>query len=174
MKRILSVAVFAALASGAFAATPDAQVNFTGKVIDGTCTIAGTGSNPTVINVPLTQVHNSKFTAATAAIEDGKNTFSIALTNCPSGTTTVKWDNSVNVDGAAGTLKNTTTSGGTNAQIQLFKSDGTTAINLATDPGVSFTGASQTYNYVAKYYAKTLPVTGGDLTTFTYIYLTYN
>jgi len=172
MKKLIAVAL-CSLSGVAFAA-PDAQVNFTGKVIDGTCTVQGTGTGTKQISVPLTQVHNSKFTAAGMAIDDGKSSFDIKLTNCPNATTTLKWDNSANVDSATGTLKNTVTSGGTSAQIQLFKADGTTVVNLATDPGVSFTGTAQTYTYIAKYYAKTLPVTGGDLATFSYIYLTYN
>lgn len=172
MKRVLAITAMSVLASNAFSATPDAQVNFTGKVIDGTCTIAGTGSSPTQINVPLSSVMNSDFTAI-GALSKNQKSFDIVLTNCPTATTTMKWDAAVNVDAAAGTLKNTNTSG-TSAQVQLFKSDGTTAINLATDPGVSFTTTSQTFTYVAKYYAKALPVTGGDLSTFTYLYLTYN
>jgi type 1 fimbria pilin len=172
MKRFALASLFSVVAANAVAAGPDAQVVITGKVIDGTCTIGTGGSSPVVITVPLSQVHNSKFTAANMAIDDGKNSFDIKLTDCPNGTTTMKWDNAANVDSATGTLMNT--GGGTNAQVQLFKSDGTSAINLATDTGVSFTGATQTYTYVAKYFAKTLPVSGGDLSTFTYLYLTYN
>lgn len=172
MKRVFAITAISVFASSAFATTPDAQVNFTGKVIDGTCTIGGTGSNPTQINVPLSSVMSSDF-ATTGALSKNQKSFNIVLTNCPTATTTMKWDAAVNVDAAAGTLKNTNTSG-TSAQIQLFKSDGTTAINLITDPGVSFTTTNQTFTYVAKYYAKALPVTGGDLSTFTYLYLTYN
>lgn len=172
MTKRLAVAGLFFCAANAFAATPDAQINITGKVIDGTCTIAGTGTGPVQINVPLSSVMSSDFTT-TGALNKNQKSFDIVLTNCPTATTTMKWDATVNVDAAAGTLKNTNTSG-TSAQVQLFKSDATTAINLATDPGVSFTTTNQTFTYVAKYYAKALPVTGGDLSTFTYLYLTYN
>ncbi|MEE9101723.1 fimbrial protein [Pseudomonas nitroreducens] len=172
MKKLIAMVCCSTFGSIAFAATPDAQINITGKVIDGTCTIAGTGSAPTQINVPLSSVMSSDF-AAVGALSKNQKSFDIVLTNCPTATTTMKWDAAVNVDAAAGTLKNTNSSG-TSAQIQLFKSDGTTAINLVNDPGVSFTTTSQTFTYVAKYYAKALPVTGGDLSTFTYLYLTYN
>ncbi|WEJ72982.1 MULTISPECIES: fimbrial protein [unclassified Pseudomonas] len=172
MKKILAAAGIFSCAANVYAAIPDAQINITGKVIDGTCTIAGTGSAPTQINVPLSSVMSSDF-AAVGALSKNQKSFDIVLTNCPTATTTMKWDAAVNVDAAAGTLKNTNSSG-TSAQIQLFKSDGTTAINLVNDPGVSFTTTSQTFTYVAKYYAKALPVTGGDLSTFTYLYLTYN
>lgn len=171
MKKLVVSAVLSSFASVALA-VPDAQVNFSGKVIDGTCTVAGTGTGPTQINVPLSSVMSSDF-ASTGALSKNQKSFNIVLTNCPDATTTMKWDAAVNVDAAAGTLKNTIT-GGTSAQVQLFKADATTAINLATDPGVSFTATNQTYTYVAKYYAKSLPVTGGELNTFTYIYLTYN
>lgn len=172
MRKLLLLGVLLPLIPGVYAATPDAKINFSGKVIDGTCSIDGTGTNPTQITVGLSSVMSSDF-ATTGALNKNQKSFNIVLSNCPTATMTMKWDAAVNVDAAAGTLKNTNTSG-TSAQIQLFKSDGTTAINLATDPGVSFTTTNQTFTYVAKYYAKALPVTGGDLSTFTYLYLTYN
>ncbi|MBB4866048.1 major type 1 subunit fimbrin (pilin) [Pseudomonas nitritireducens] len=169
MKKLLAIVLLASSSSAVFAA-PDAQINITGKVIEGTCTIDGTGTGTKQIDVPLNSVMASAFTAP-GAIDNGRKSFDIKLTNCPDATTTLKWDASANVDGATGTLKNTAS--GTNAQVQLFKSDGTTPVNLASDPGVSFTGTSQTFTYVAKYYAKTTPVTGGALSTYSYIYLTY-
>ncbi|MFV3411924.1 fimbrial protein [Pseudomonas nitroreducens] len=172
MKKIFLAVALSSLFVDVCFAIPDAQINITGRVIDGTCTIAGTGSGPTQINVPLSSVMSSDFTSI-GALSKNQKSFNVVLSNCPTATMTMNWDTAMNVDAGVGTLKNTS-SGGTNAQIQLFKSDGTTAINLMNDPGETFTETNKTFTYVAKYYAKALPVTGGNLSTFTYLYLTYN
>ncbi|QRY79078.1 type 1 fimbrial protein [Pseudomonas sp. PDNC002] len=168
MKKLLAVTLLSSVASVAMAAGPDAQVTINGRVIDGTCLVNGQAA-PAQITVTLDTVQRTALSAFTGY---GTKPFSIALTNCPAATTTMKWDPVTNVDTTTGTLKNTIV-GGTNVNVRILKADGTTPINLVTDPGVSFTGTSQSYNFNAQYYPVSAP-TAGDLKTIAQLFLTYN
>lgn len=163
----LFVAIMLSTASaGAFAY--DAQVNFNGEVLDQTCTInsAVSGAN---INVTLDTIGVSALT--NAGDWAGNKKFTIQLTNCTAATTTVKWEQMVNVDNTTGTLKNTAI-GGSNASIRVLNDD-LSPVDMAADIGRTITGATANLDYYAQYYASAAPVTPGQVTTFGYITLTY-
>ncbi|MFS2124593.1 fimbrial protein [Pseudomonas sp. Pseusp97] len=160
------VLLWLAASSSAFAY--DTQINFSGSFINSTCKING-GAIPASMTVTLGRAEARKFGAA-GDTQMNKD-FTISLSDCTAATTTVKWDNMVNVDASTGALKNTV-SGGSNIQIRVL--NGTAPVNMASDSGRSFTGTSAQLVYTAQYYAKTVPVTPGQVSTFGTITLSYN
>lgn len=166
MNKLLICMFLSSASFGAFAY--DAQVNFSGEVIGQTCMINGSASAGTT-DVVLDKISTSSLQKA--GDWAGNKKFTLALTNCTGATTTVKWEPMVNVDPATGALINTA-AGGSNAQIRVLNDD-FTAIDLTADAGRSITGPSGNLDYYAQYYAKTAPVTAGQVSTYGYVTLTY-
>lgn len=166
--KIKILAVTCALAFSVGAHAYDAQINFNGRILNSTCKI-NSAVTPTSMSVPLVDAEARDFIGAGST---QKNTdFTIALSECTATTTTVKWDNMANVDSTTGALINTA-AGGSNVQIRVL--NGATPINMVADTGRSFTGASASLTYTAQYYAKTVPVTPGLVSTYGTISLIYN
>ncbi|HEF4761904.1 TPA: type 1 fimbrial protein [Pseudomonas putida] len=169
MKKILVAALLTTASFGAFAY--DAQVNFSGLVLDQTCQINGQ-LGQALMNVTLPTVNKSALT--TASSWAGNTPFKFDLTNCPVSATSAKWEVTSLVDATAdGTLKNSVA--GTNATLRLLDPIGT-PININTDLGYAFTPAadgSYTLNYTAQYFSKAGAATAGQLKTVGYMTLTY-
>jgi major type 1 subunit fimbrin (pilin) len=167
MKKLLVAAILSSASVGAFAY--DAQVNFTGEVLDQTCQVNG-NLGSTVVDVTLPKVNRSSLAGAESWA--GNTPFTFTLSNCPVSATRAKWEITGQVD-AAGTLVNTVT--GTNATVRLLDPNGA-AININTDAGYTFTPApdgSATLKYLAQYYSKAGSATAGQLKTVGYWTLTY-
>lgn len=164
--KIFVATVLSTASAGAFAY--DAQVNFNGEVLAQTCEINGavTGAN---IDVVLDTIGVNAL--ANAGDWAGNKKFTIQLTNCTAATTTVKWEQMINVDSATGALKNTAV-GGSSALIRVLNAD-LSPVDMAADPGRTITGPTAALDYYAQYYAATGPATPGLVTTFGYITLVY-
>ncbi|WP_095147877.1 fimbrial protein [Pseudomonas sp. Irchel s3a18] len=167
MKKLFVAMLLSTASAGAFAY--DTQVNFDGEVTDQTCQISGPGGLGGSINVALDTIGVSALT--TVGSWAGNKKFTIQLTNCTAATTTVKWEQMVNVDATTGALKNTA-AGGSNALIRVLNDD-QTPVNMAADTGRTFTTAAADLDYYAQYYASVVPVTAGLVSTFGYVTLTY-
>jgi major type 1 subunit fimbrin (pilin) len=166
MKKLFVAMLLSTASAGALAY--DAQVSFDGEVLDQTCTINGAASGAS-INVVLDTIGVNAL--ANAGDWAGNKKFTIALTNCSGATTTVKWEQMVNVDSITGALKNTVV-GGTNALIRVLNDD-LSPVDMAADTGRTITGAAADLDYYAQYYASVVPVTAGQISTFGYVTLTY-
>ncbi|PJI48562.1 MAG: ferrous iron transporter B [Pseudomonas sp.] len=167
MKKLLVAAILSSASVGAFAY--DAQVNFTGQVLDQTCEVNGK-QGAAVVDVTLPTVNKSALAGAESWA--GNTPVNFNLTNCPVSATTAKWEITGQVD-SAGTLANTVA--GTNATVRLLDPTGA-AININTDTGYKFTPAadgSYSLKYLAQYYSKAGSATAGKLQTVGYWTLTY-
>ncbi len=152
-KVILSMVMLAAAGSGL--ANTSGSIQFGGKVVAGTCSIAAGDVTKSVL---MPGVPNSTLT--TSGNEAGPVPFSLTFENCAVGdvayahfSPTV---NAANLDG--GYIKNTGTA--TNVALALYEQDGTTAIDLSqptTAENVSGSaaapGSDVTLDYVVKYHA---------------------
>ena len=175
MKKIqLGLAIIGlGLASSAVFAAPDGTVTITGKVIQQTCTLAGTSGNYTV---SLPTVAASSFT--TGALTNGETKYTINLTNCPAGAIGVYYDNTGANVNTSGRLNNTVT-GGSNVNVQLLNS-AKTAIDLSKDrTGQNLVTATAVANgavnldFYARYYATATATTVGDVSTTVGYYVIY-
>lgn len=168
MKKLLVAAIVSTASFGAFAY--DAQVNFSGEVLDQTCEVNGKADGSAVLNITLPKVNKSALAGAESWAGNTPVTFT--LKDCPVSATTAKWEITGQVD-SAGTLTNT--AAGTNATVRLLNPNGA-AININTDAGYTFTPAadgSATLRYLAQYYSKAGSATAGELKTVGYWTLTY-
>ncbi|MGE9761076.1 fimbrial protein [Pseudomonas sp. PDM20] len=168
MKKLLVAAILSSVSVGAFAY--DAEVKFSGEVLNQTCEINGKNDGSDVQTVTLPKVNKSALAGADSWA--GNTPFQFKLTNCPVQLTKAKWELRGEVD-AAGTLKNT--GAGTNATVRLID-PANNYINIQTDAGYSFTPAadgSATLNYMAQYYSQAGSATPGPLETVGYWTLTY-
>lgn len=168
MKKLLVAAILSSASVGAFAY--DAQVNFSGEVLDQTCEVNGT-TKPAVLAVTLPTVNKDSLVGTDSWT--GNTPFTFNLTNCPVQLTKAKWEITGQVD-SAGTLTNTI-AGGTNATVRLID-PANNYININTDAGYSFTPAadgSATLKYMAQYYSQAGSATPGKLSTVGYWTLTY-
>ncbi|OSL41029.1 F17 fimbrial protein (F17 pilin) (F17 fimbrial adhesiveantigen) [Escherichia coli TA464] len=148
----------------------DGTINFTGKVVDQTCSVTTGDKNLTVVLPTVSK---------TALSQNGNTTgltpFAIKLTGCsPSvnGAEHIKafFEPGSNIDYTTHNLKNTSSgSAAQNVQVQLLNNDGTTTIQLGKDAAnqdvhaesIDSTG-NATLRYFAQYYA-TNAATAGDV-----------
>lgn len=160
-KLVLATLIGAGLAVSQVAAAAEGTVNFTGKLVETTCTVS---TDSKTLNVTLP-------TLATSALKNAGDTggatqFTIKLENCPTtGTNKAKVHFSpipvANVNSTNGRLLNKATSGAaTNVEIQLLDFDGQREIDVAslTANGQNtqfqeFTGTTGNLVYFAQYYA---------------------
>ena len=174
MKKIqlgLAIVSLGLVSSTVFAAA-DGTVTITGKIVDQTCQLGGTGGNYTV-TLPTV----NKSTLATAAATNGDTKFTIALTNCPTGNVGVYFDNTNANVNAAGRLNNTGSA--SNVNVQLLNS-AKTVIDLTKDrsgqnliaTNVTTAGGAANIDFFARYYA-TAATTAGDVTSTATYYVVY-
>jgi major type 1 subunit fimbrin (pilin) len=161
-KTLLTTALIAGLSIAAFvpqAARADGTINFTGKVVQNTCSfnVNGSGTANGVVALPVV------FTSALQGLGKvaGATPFSIVVSGCDSNLTSVQELFSTSAGIAAdGNLTNTAAAS-TNVEVQLLSGGtGGAVINLATGAnspvGTLVTSGSTsgvTLNYTAQYYA---------------------
>lgn len=171
----LSAAALASLVSFNASAV-DGTITFTGEIIDQTCTISVGGSN---LTVDLGQVSKSSLqVGASPAIgtQAGSASFQIALTGCPAGEVTARFDGTVDGDNPE-LLAVSGTSPATNVGIRIVESVNNQSIVVGAAPTtfaqIDATGNAM-LNYVAKYETTTASaVTAGDagaIATYTLSY----
>lgn len=168
MNKSLLFTALAAASLGAALLVPqaaraaDGTVTITGKVLNGTCTVATNGGS----NVVLNNVQASALTKGAAYTASAKG-FTVALTNCPtspSGLAVGLVFQTTNADTTTGTLNNTGVTG-MDVQLMYTASGNGTAVTPAITGGtavsldgttvtgpVTLTGASAYYNFYAMYY----------------------
>ncbi len=166
MKKFFVAGVLSTLSVGAYA--HDAQVNIAGEVITESCKINNSDKLPVSIDVPLSAINTSALPSVGSWAQNTR--FTVSLTDCPSAVT-VKWEQFSNVDSSTGALTNTL-AGGSNAQIRVVDS-AFSPINMNQDAGINVTTGSADLVYYAQYYAKTVPVTPGKVSTYGYLSLYY-
>lgn len=142
------------ITNSAFAA--DGLITVTGKVINGTCTLKGSGDTGiTNVNVQLDTVRNTAFTAPNATT--GEKTFTLTITDGSGGTCdalTVGAVKNITLSGSAGTnfdstnkswLINTDASAPAtkDVYVQILNTDGTTPVDFSSSRqlGVPANGA---------------------------------
>ncbi len=166
LSTVLSVAIFNS------AMAYDGTISFTGKVVAQTCRIT-TGNNG---NFTVTLPTVSQTALTNEGSTTGLTPFSISLTGCTTGqngSSNVKafFEPGANTDFNTNKLKNASSGGAQNVQIQLLNNDGTTAIQLGKDfagqdvhsEAINSNGEA-TLRYMAQYYA-TGKATVGDVTS---------
>ena len=145
----------ALVAAGSVFANTSGTIEFKGKVVAGTCSIAAGDVTKTV---PLPGVPNSALTVSGA--EAGTTPFSLTFKNCAVGDIAYAHfspvTNTANRQGSH--IKNTGTA--TNVALALYKQDGSTAIDLShalagesVDGFAAAPGNDVSLNYVVKYHA---------------------
>ncbi|WP_447880464.1 fimbrial protein [Serratia fonticola] len=171
MEKNLYVGVLTAITLG-FAtsalATADGTITFEGIVNDTTCTLSTDSQN---MVVPLPSVTSDNFTAANAAANIPAVKFSLNAAGCDVGavSASVLFATGGSVDSTNGNLNNNV-SGGTNAQVRIYKADGTTPINLAnfgesaSNIG-NITDNNVAIDFYANYFSKSAKPTAGVLRT---------
>ncbi|ENA4571239.1 F17A fimbrial adhesin [Escherichia coli] len=169
MRKIQFILGILAAASSSATLAYDGTINFTGKVVAQTCSVAtGSGS----LSVVLPTVSTTTLSADTKTA--GLTPFTIQLTGCTvpatSGADKVNayFEPNANTDYTTGNLTNTASSGASNVQIQLLNADGVTPIKLGQDAtgqnvtAVQIDNAAMKLRYNAQYYA-TAQATAGDV-----------
>jgi major type 1 subunit fimbrin (pilin) len=194
-KTLTSAALAAAFGLVALqASASDGQINFVGKIVDGTCVVtggAGTDGATGNITVTLPTVQRTAFAAAGATAGDTPFTLIVKDNGggkCVDGTkVSLHFDSastptqggytSAMVDSASGRLNNLTAAGqASNVQVALFDGNGD-AINLWTSSGspvATVTSGQATLNYVAKYYALAAAPGAGKVNSAVMYSLQYN
>ncbi|EID2633868.1 fimbrial protein [Escherichia coli] len=168
MRKIQFILGILAAASSSASLAYDGTINFTGKVVDQTCSVSAESEN---ITVTLPTVSESTLSAETKTA--GLTPFSIHLTGCNTsadeGAQKVKayFEPNATTDYNTGNL-NIASGGAGNVQIQLLNADGVTPIKLGQDSagqnvtGVQIDNADMKLRYHAQYYA-TAAATAGDV-----------
>ncbi|EHH6748889.1 fimbrial protein [Escherichia coli] len=171
MRKIQFILGILAAASSSATLAYDGTINFTGKVVAQTCSVAS-GSEGLSVILP---------TVSTATLSDDTKTagltpFTIQLTGCTvpatSGADKVNayFEPNANTDYTTGNLTNTASSGASHVQIQLLNADGVKVIKLGQAAAaqnvdtVAINDANVTLRYNAQYYA-TGVATAGDVTS---------
>ncbi|OMQ21778.1 fimbrial protein [Serratia oryzae] len=164
------IALGLSLSTGVFAA--DGTVQFQGVVNAKTCTLDANSQNMTVL---LPSVLSTSFPGANSYSTAPATKFTLTATGCDPSLTSAAAIFSVgsSVDSTNGNLNNTiaTTSGGTDAQVRLFKDAGQSSpINLANfgDSGSntgSITGGVAKVDFYANYFSKAVTAKPGLLKT---------
>lgn len=164
-----------ALAPQAANAADSGTITITGKVMNSTCDVTGTGgSNDFTVALPPVATTALNTSGATA----GAQKFSLNLSGCPSTPSGIKVGtqfSSSSVNGN-GQLSNTAGTGyATNVAVQLLDS-GSNPITVGNSPtGAAVTdqttlsGTSATLNYTAQYYATGVATAGNVSTTVQYV-----
>jgi major type 1 subunit fimbrin (pilin) len=164
----LSVLTAVSLGFAANVAAVDGTITFEGVVNDTTCTLETDSKNMTVL---LPSVTAANFTAANAAANIPAVKFSLNANGCDAGavSASVLFATGGHVDSTNGNLNNSLSSG-TDAQIRIYKADGTTPINLA-NYGESASNLGNiaddkvTIDFYANYFSKSNKPTAGVLKT---------
>lgn len=173
-KTLLSTALVAVIAAAAFVPTAQAAnsgtINFTGKVLADTCTVAVNGG----ATVALPSVMTGAFSGVGSVA--GATPFTIGLSGCDTNTTkaNMAFTAGANVDATTGNLKNAT-SGGSNVQIQLLNSSNA-VINTSTNanaPVITVASGSGATQLTAQYVATNAATSAGLVTSSVSFTLTY-
>lgn len=173
MQKIQFILGILAAASSSATLAYDGTINFTGKVVDQTCSVTTTtGTAPLAVTLPTVSTKSLDSTGKVA----GLTPFTISLSGCntaaATGAQSVKayFEPNANTDYTTGNLTNTTSSGASNVQIQLLNADGVKVIKLGQAAAaqnvdtVAINDANVTLRYNAQYYA-TGVATAGDVTS---------
>ena len=170
MKKNFYVSVMAVMVLGlaAHASAVDGTITFEGVVNDTTCTLDTNSQNMSVL---LPSVTSTDFTGANTAANSSAVKFSLNATGCDVGavSASVLFATGGNVDSTNGNLNNSF-AGGTDAQIRIYKADGTTPINLAnygesaSNKGNIVSG-NATIDFYANYFSKNAKPSAGVLKT---------
>ncbi|EGM5834836.1 fimbrial protein [Escherichia coli] len=171
MRKIQFILGILAAASSSATLAYDGTINFTGKVVAQTCSVATVSESLSVI---LPTVSTATLSADTKTA--GLTPFTIQLTGCTvpatSGADKVNayFEPNANTDYTTGNLTNTASSGASHVQIQLLNADGVKVIKLGQAAAaqnvdtVAINDANVTLRYNAQYYA-TGVATVGDVTS---------
>ncbi|EAC1328931.1 F17 fimbrial protein [Escherichia coli] len=170
MRKIQFILGILAAASSSATLAYDGTINFTGKVVDQTCSVT-TGTEPLTVTLPTVSTKSLDSTGKVA----GLTPFTISLEGCNTAATGAQnvnayFEPNANTDYTTGNLTNTASSGASNVQIQLLNADGVKVIKLGQAAAaqnvdtVAINDANVTLRYNAQYYA-TGVATAGDVTS---------
>lgn len=175
MRKIQFILGILAAASSSATLAYDGKINFTGKVVAQTCSVA-TGSESLSVVLPTV----STTTLSTDAKTAGLTPFTIQLTGCTvsaaSGVDKVNayFEPNANTDYTTGNLTNTASLGASDVQIQLLNADGVKVIKLGQAAAaqdvdtVAINDANVTLRYNARYYATGQATAGNVSATVNY------
>ncbi|EFA5996534.1 fimbrial protein [Escherichia coli] len=170
MRKIQFILGILAAASSSATLAYDGTINFTGKVVDQTCSVT-TGTDPLTVTLPTVSTKSLDSTGKVA----GLTPFTISLEGCNTAATGAQnvnayFEPNANTDYTTGNLTNTASSSASNVQIQLLNADGVKVIKLGQAAAaqnvdtVAINDANVTLRYNAQYYA-TGVATAGDVTS---------
>ncbi|WP_367672582.1 fimbrial protein [Serratia symbiotica] len=150
----------------------DGKINFIGNVTDTACVISTSSASQTV---NLRSVSAKNFSAAGSTASATR--FDIKLTDCPDSVTSAN----VHFDGPTHPANSTilalnSDQTATNVGVAIYEHDGVTQIPIDTasaDVKLS-PAATNTLEYVAKYYATEVPVTAGTANANASFTIAYN
>ena len=174
-KTLLSTALvatfgFLALVSAPAQAASSGTINFSGKVLADTCTIAVNGGATVTLPTVMTAAFGS--TVGTTA---GDTPFTVALSGCDTNTASAQMAFSGgNIDNTSGDLTNTAASG-SNVRIRLLNSSNQ-AINTKTGanaPSIAVATGSGSTQMKAQYISTATATTAGLVTSSVNFTLTY-
>lgn len=174
-KTLLSTALVAGLGFLALAAAPahavsTGTINFSGKVLADTCTVAVNGGS----TVTLPTVMTAAFGSAPGTTA-GATQFTVGLTGCDPNTASAQMAFSGgNIDSTTGNLKNTAASG-SNVQIQLLDNGGN-AINASTQtnaPNIAVSSGNGSTQMTAQYISTSATTSAGLVASSVDFTLTY-
>ncbi|MFA6229042.1 MAG: fimbrial protein [Rhodanobacter sp.] len=173
-KTLLSAVMIASFGVAAFAsmgarAASTGTINFSGRVLADTCTIA-VNSGATVI---LPQVSTTAF-GAVGSVAGQSSPFSIALTGCDTNTKSAQMSfTGTQIDSSTGNLKNSAASG-SDVEVQLLS--GAAVINTSTNanaPTIAVASGAGSTSLTARYVATSAATTAGLVTSSVGFTLTY-
>ena len=174
-KTLLSAALIAACGVAALASAParaasTGTINFSGKVLADTCTIAVNGGSTVTLPTVMTAAFGS--TVGTTA---GDTAFTVALSGCDTNTASAQMAFSgSNIDNTSGDLTNTA-SGGSNVRIRLLNSSNQ-VVNAKTGtnaPSIAVASGSGSTQMKAQYISTATATTAGLVTSSVNFTLTY-
>lgn len=159
------------LTSGAYAV--DGTINFTGSIVESTCSAAVTGTSGSTVN--LGNVSSTGFNAAGDV--SGAQPFTIALTGCPTTGTNANKSMAIQFAGTPDQAKTSllaVTGGATGVGIGIFNQEDDSQINLfSNSTAQAADNGNATFKFVAKYVSTANVVTAGQANadaTFSIVY----
>ncbi|WP_407860908.1 F17A fimbrial adhesin [Escherichia coli] len=177
MRKIQFILGILAAASSSATLAYDGTINFTGKVVDQTCSVT-TGTDPLTVTLPTVSTKSLDSTGKVA----GLTPFTISLSGCnttaATGAQSVKAyfepNATTDYDSHNLNISNSGSGNATNVQIQLLDADGTTQILLGNDSAnqgvtpVVINNDAMTLRYNAQYYATGQATAGNVSATVNY------
>ncbi|MCM7587701.1 fimbrial protein [Enterobacter chuandaensis] len=138
----------------------DGTINFTGSIIDETCTVDSGSQN---LNVDLGKVSKTSLDGA-AGKKAASSSFTLSLSKCPETVTTakVKFDGTSDSSNQQLLALNSDTGVASGVGIEIADSSGNPIALHTASPDIKLTGGANSLNFIARYVSTGTVVTAGN------------